>query len=189
MRDTLTAVFGALLLASTYLAIGLCVSARTDNQVVALLLTLVVGGALYLVGADALVSLATQEQGELLRQIGSGARFESIERGVLDLRDLVYYGSLTAFFLVLNGFFLEHPRLDAGAPAGRTRALQLQLGVALVGLNALAALGGNPAPFPGAAWGEADPRIAEGHRQVRARQAHLPAPTQRAAPNLAGQTP
>ena len=73
---------GALLLASTYLAIGLCVSARTDNQVVALLLTLVVGGALYLVGSTQVVSLASQEQGEVLRLIGSGSRFESVERGV-----------------------------------------------------------------------------------------------------------
>lgn len=130
---------GALLLASTYLAIGLCVSARTDNQVVALLLTLVVGGALYLIGSTQVVSLASQEQGELLRLLGSGARFESVERGVVDARDLVYYGSLTAFFLVLNGYFLEAPRLDQGSPSGSARAWALRATVGLVGLNAVAA--------------------------------------------------
>jgi ABC-2 type transport system permease protein len=40
--------------------------------------------------------------GEILRGIGSGSRFESIERGVVDLRDLLYYLSLTGIFLTLN---------------------------------------------------------------------------------------
>src|SRR5678816_2672141 len=52
-------VFGgylaALLLASAYLSIGLCVSAATDNQIVALILTAVVCGLIYLPGADDVV--------------------------------------------------------------------------------------------------------------------------------------
>ena len=47
----------ALCLSAAYLAIGLCVSARTDNQVVALMVTLAVGSALYLVGSDAITGL------------------------------------------------------------------------------------------------------------------------------------
>ena len=86
---------GALLLASAYMAIGLCISARTDNGV-ALMITLVVGGLLYLVGAKAVASFFGNETSEFLRAIGTGSRF-GIERGVLDVRDFLYYGSLTVF--------------------------------------------------------------------------------------------
>lgn len=131
---------GALLLGALYVSIGLCVSARTDNQVVSLMVTLVVGGALYLVGTDTVTALVDNATAEVLRGIGTGARFQSIERGVLDLRDLVYYGALTAFFLVLNGAFLEADRLDPGSERGRVRGTALWTGVVLVGANAIAAV-------------------------------------------------
>src|SRR5690606_27606551 len=47
---------GALLLGALYVAIGLCVSSRTDNQVVSLMTTLVLGGLAYVVGSDALTA-------------------------------------------------------------------------------------------------------------------------------------
>jgi len=130
---------GAALLAAAYLAIGLCVSARTDNQVVALMVTLVIGGLMYLIGTDGVVGLFGSGTAEILRSLGSGSRFESIERGVLDLRDLTYYGSITAFFLVLNGYFLDQQRLDPGSASGGKRRLALALLVSLTGLNAVAA--------------------------------------------------
>ncbi len=97
----------ALLLASTYMAIGLCVSAKTDNQIVALMVTATICAVMYALGADAVTKFVGNETGEFLRSLGTGSRFSSIERGVLDLRDLLYYGSLTVFFLVLNTYFLE----------------------------------------------------------------------------------
>ena len=131
--------FAALLLAAAYMAIGLCVSARTDNQVVALMVTLVLGGLLWLVGTDTVTSFFTVETGERLRAFGTGSRFESIERGVLDLRDIAYYLGITAFFLVLNGVFLEWERLDPRSTHGRVRSTALLATVALVGLNVVAA--------------------------------------------------
>lgn len=125
----------ALLLASTYMAIGLCVSARTDNQIVALMVTALICAVLYLIGAESVAGLVGSGAGEVLRAIGSGSRFDSIERGVLDLRDLFYYGSLTAFFLVLNVHFLEMKRLEKQPAAGASRRPALVLTVALVGLN------------------------------------------------------
>ena len=130
---------GALLLSAAYLAIGLCVSARTDNQVVALMVTLVIGGLMYLVGTDGVVALFGNQGAEILRALGSGSRFESIERGVLDLRDLTYYGSITTFFLVLNGYFLDKQRLDPGSERGASRRIALGMLVGLTGLNVIAA--------------------------------------------------
>jgi ABC-2 type transport system permease protein len=127
----------AITLAAAYVAIGLWISCRTDNQIVSLILTVVVTGALYLVGSDALTSLVGYRAGEWLHAIGAGSRFASITRGVLDLRDLYYYLSITAAFLALNRLSLETLRWAGNPPnAGHRR----WIGVAsLLALNALAA--------------------------------------------------
>lgn len=129
----------ALLLGSTYLALGLCISALTDNQIVALLVTGIIGGLMYVVGGEQVAGtigvIFGNEAGEIMRSLGTGSRFASIERGVLDLRDLFYYGSLTAFFLSLNGYFLETKRMEKQPADGNSRRGALMLGVALVGLN------------------------------------------------------
>jgi len=93
---------GALLLGAAYLAIGQFVSALTDNQILAFILTLIVCIVLYGLGSDAITSLLPANITALLRALGTGSRFESIARGVIDPRDLAYYGSLTFFFLTLS---------------------------------------------------------------------------------------
>jgi ABC-2 type transport system permease protein len=134
-------VFGgylaALLMASAYVAIGLFVSSRTDNQIVALILTVLLCGAFYLVGTQGITGLVGDTPGNILRSLGTGSRFESIERGVIDLRDLVYYLSLMTLFLLLNVLSLDGKRwsLSAHTAAYRRNAI---LRVALVGLNLLA---------------------------------------------------
>ena len=128
----------AALLASTYMAIGLCVSARTDNQIVALMVTSVICALLYALGSDTMTGFFGNTAGELLRALGSGSRFASIERGVLDVRDFFYYGSLTAFFLLVNGYFLERRRLDVLAKHGQDKANSLLLIIALAAANVVA---------------------------------------------------
>ena len=111
-------VFGgylaAILLAAAYAAIGLFVSSRTDNQIVALILTVLVCGLFYLLGSGGLTDFVGDRFGEILRAIGSGSRFESIQRGVIDLRDLLYYLSLTGIFLMLNVLSLDSKRWSTG---------------------------------------------------------------------------
>jgi ABC-2 type transport system permease protein len=127
----------ALLLASTYLAVGLCVSSMTENQIVALIVTVVVCTLLYLPGTSAITSLVGADTAEFLRMLGTGSRFESIARGVLDLRDLAYYASLVAFFLALNTVLLEAKGWGAGQRT-RTKRMNAGLMIALMALNALA---------------------------------------------------
>jgi len=98
------------LLGATYLSIGLFVSARTDNPIVSLIGTVSICGLLYLVGSPAFTGFFDTRMAELLRLAGSGARFDSITRGVLDLRDLGYYLSLTIAFLTLTVYSLERLR-------------------------------------------------------------------------------
>ncbi|MFN2156145.1 MAG: Gldg family protein [Anaerolineae bacterium] len=127
----------ALLMASAYAAIGLFVSSRTDNQIVALIVTLLLCGAFYLVGTAWVTDLAGSTLGEALRAIGTGSRFESIERGVIDLRDLIYYLSLTALFLGLNVISLDSKRWSVGARMAGYRRNAL-MRVALIGANLVA---------------------------------------------------
>ena len=130
---------GALLLGAAYLAIGLCVSARTDNQVVALMTTLLIGGAMYLIGSPRLGGLVEGSTAEFLSALGTGARFQSIERGVFDLRDIVYYVSIAVFCLGLNVWFIDSRRLDRHSEQGKGRARARQLGLVLLGANAILA--------------------------------------------------
>jgi ABC-2 type transport system permease protein len=127
----------AILMAAAYVAIGLFVSSRTDNQIVALILTVLVGGLFYLVGSRGVTDFVGDNVAEILRAIGSGSRFESIERGVIDVRDLIYYLSLTAFFLTLNVVSLDSKRWSTGEHTLPHRR-GLMLTVALIGLNLVA---------------------------------------------------
>jgi ABC-2 type transport system permease protein len=105
----------AILLAGAYAAIGLFVSSRTDNQIVALISTALLCGFLYLLGSGGLADFVGQSLGDALRAIAPGSRFESIERGVVDLRDMLYYLSLSGVFLALNVFSLISKRWSQGA--------------------------------------------------------------------------
>ena len=126
-----------LFLAAAYVAIGQAMSARTDNPIVALILSVAVCGLFYLIGAPLLTNLFGRETGDLLALFGTGTRFASIERGVLDLRDIYYYLSIVAIFLALNLYTLERLRWSGNPPTGKHR--QLVLVLLLTALNFAAA--------------------------------------------------
>ena len=100
----------AFLLGAAYVAIGLFVSARTDSQIVSLIMATFACGVFYLVGSPVLTDPLPGGVADILRALGTGSRFESITRGLLDLRDLYYYLSLAAVFLALNVYGLEVQR-------------------------------------------------------------------------------
>jgi gliding motility-associated transport system permease protein/gliding motility-associatede transport system auxiliary component len=93
---------GAVLLGAAYLSVGQFISATTENQILSFILALVVCMGLYGLGTEAFAGLFPDRTASLLRSLGTGSRFESIARGVIDLRDLLYYASLTVFFLALS---------------------------------------------------------------------------------------
>ena len=125
-----------LLLGAAYLSVGLFVSARSDNQIVSLISATAVSGLLYLIGAPAITDFFGNQVGEWLRLLGTGARFDDITRGVIDLRDFVYYLSLTAIFLTLNTFSLERERW--AATGNKRHHRNWRVGTALLIANAIA---------------------------------------------------
>jgi len=134
-------VFGGylatLFLASAYIAIGLYVSGKSENQIVSLIVTVLVCGLFYLLGSETLGAFFGNRGSELLQLFGSGSRFNAITRGVIDLRDLYYYLSLTGIFLCLNIHGLEKIRWADNPANSRHRRLQLATGLLIA--NFLAA--------------------------------------------------
>lgn len=132
-------VFGgylaSLLIAAAYASIGLFISSRTDNQIVALILTVIISGIFYLVGSSFVTGLFPGNIADILRAIGTGSRFESIQRGVIDLRDLIYYGTLSALFLLLNVVSLDSIRWSQRSTDYRSTYLRT---TALICLNLVA---------------------------------------------------
>lgn len=93
---------GALLMGAAYLAIGLWISSFTENQIVAFILGVVITFTLFIVGNPFVTMAAPSMLVPVLNYIGLGNHFQSIERGVLDTRDILYYFSVISFFLFLN---------------------------------------------------------------------------------------
>jgi ABC-2 type transport system permease protein len=100
----------SLFLAAAYVSIGLYMSGRTDNPIVALILTVACAGAFCLIGSSLLTTLFDHRVSGILELLGSGSRFQSIQRGVLDCRDIYYYVSIVGVFLTLNLLSLERIR-------------------------------------------------------------------------------
>jgi ABC-2 type transport system permease protein len=96
---------GTLLLGGLYLAVGLFTSALTKNQVVAYILGLAICLALYLMGM--FYAAAGPVIGPILEYASPAYQFQKITRGVIELRNLVYYLSAITLLLVLSVQTLE----------------------------------------------------------------------------------
>ncbi len=94
--------FGTLFLIACYTCIGLFTSTLSENQIVAFLLGMLCCFAFYY-GFEGVASLFSEGETTIfIQKLGMKAHFESIARGVLDTRDLVYFVSLSTFFLFLT---------------------------------------------------------------------------------------
>lgn len=96
----LTGYLGMLLISMTYISIGLFASSITTNQVVAFLLALFIG-VFFLIIFDVLSNSFTGWFANLYSYLSLSTHYESISRGVIDSKDLIYFLSITIFGLVL----------------------------------------------------------------------------------------
>jgi len=93
---------GALLLGAAYVALGLVGSALAQDQFVALVLGWVFGLVTLLPGLPFWETTVNRGVADALRGFAFNSRFESIARGLIDARDVLFYATATAFLLVLN---------------------------------------------------------------------------------------
>lgn len=93
---------GAILLGGAYLSIGLFVSSLTENQIVAFILGVSICFFLLLLGEEWIIARLPVFLQPISKYVGIATHFDSIGKGVIDSRDLVYYFSIIGFFLFLN---------------------------------------------------------------------------------------
>jgi len=98
---------GALLMGAGYLSIGLWCSSMTENQITAFITSLGISVAFFLIGNQFVTMKLPSAIVPVFNYLGIGNHFDSIGRGVIDSRDIVYYISLIGFFLFLNVRSLE----------------------------------------------------------------------------------
>ncbi len=98
---------GAVLLGGAYLSIGLMFSALTENQIVAFILGVVGCFVLFIVGTPLIAGGAGGTTASVMQYLALGGHFDSIARGVIDTRDVIYYCSVIAFFLFLNTIIVK----------------------------------------------------------------------------------
>jgi len=100
--------FGTFFLMACYTAIGIFASTLSENQIVAFIIGLVLCFFMYY-GFESLSTIFEDGQTSLFAQnIGMKHHFESISRGILDTRDLIYFISVTIFFLFLTVLQLKN---------------------------------------------------------------------------------
>ena len=97
--STIGSYIGLLFLAATYTSIGLFTSTFSKNQIVAFILGVFITFFLFY-GFDAIASLFSNSYSVQL--FGINEHFKSISRGVIDTRDVLYFISVTSFFLLLT---------------------------------------------------------------------------------------
>ncbi|HIE11018.1 MAG TPA: ABC transporter permease [Kiritimatiellae bacterium] len=99
----LTGYLGSFLMAGTYLALGMFCSALTRSQVVSFILATVAGLFVVLIGFDPVTGILSRFLPSGVVEAVAAAsilpHFEATARGVLDVRDLVYFGSTVTFLL------------------------------------------------------------------------------------------
>ena len=89
---------GLLVLSAAYIAIGLFASSLTSNQIVAFLLALFLCFWFQFIFGF-LGNYSSGIMGDILSSISMGEHYNSLARGVIDTKDLVYFGSVIFFFL------------------------------------------------------------------------------------------
>jgi len=107
---------GSFLMAGAFLAVGSCISAATRNQVVAFILTAAVCFLFLLAGTPLVLDFfrAFFPQGviDAIAGLSFLSHFTSISKGVIDLRDMIYFLATIGFWLYANAVVIDLKKAD-----------------------------------------------------------------------------
>ena len=111
----LAGYLGCLMVAGAYLAVGAAVSALTKNQVIAFVIAVAVCFLFAAAGSPVVTDFLSQRMpilAELARSISVTERYNGFIRGVVALRDIVFFATFIAFWLFVNSVVLDHRKTD-----------------------------------------------------------------------------
>ena len=107
---------GSFLMAGAFLAIGSCISACTKSQVIAFILTVVVCFLFLLAGYPLVLNFfsvwAPQGIVDAISGLSFLTHFNSISKGVIDLRDVIYFVLSIAFWLYASAVVIDLKKAD-----------------------------------------------------------------------------
>ena len=124
---------GAALLAAQGVAIGLWASSLTRNQITAFILAASVSFALVLIGTSVVLIGLPPSLGVGVSNLSVLGHFQNVARGVVDLRDVIYFLSTAGLFLFMAVSVMSRERLSAGRSAYRRLRTGTAALIAVVG--------------------------------------------------------
>jgi ABC-2 type transport system permease protein len=104
---------GSLVLGMVYLSIGAFASSLTRDQIIAFVIGVAISAVFFLMGFPPVVNIIRDMSPEVataIQRFGVIPHFESISRGVVDTRDVIYALTVSGFFLLLNVLVIERRR-------------------------------------------------------------------------------
>ncbi|GAA4231509.1 hypothetical protein GCM10022291_04160 [Postechiella marina] len=107
MGSTLGSYFGLLFLVTSYTAIGVFCSTLSENQIVSFICAVFLCFLFY-IGFE---GIADYVASTFIEQLGMSTHYKSMSRGVLDTRDIIYFITTTAFFIVLTVYGIKTEKL------------------------------------------------------------------------------
>jgi ABC-2 type transport system permease protein len=110
-----TGYLGGLLVAGAFLAIGAALSAATKNQVIAFVLAVAVCFVFAVSSYPLVTDFLSQRVpvlAEVARRVSVTDRYQSFTRGLIELRDVIYFASFIGFWLFVNAVILDHRKAD-----------------------------------------------------------------------------
>ena len=102
----LTGYLGLVLMSAAYISIGIFASSITNNQIVAFLLALLIGICFHLIFM-VLSGAETGVLGNIFHFLNLNSHYESVSRGVLDSKDILYFVSMVVIWLSAAEFSLN----------------------------------------------------------------------------------
>jgi ABC-2 type transport system permease protein len=105
MGSTIGSYFGLLFLIAAYSAIGIFTSTLSDNQIVAFIIAVFLCFFFYF-GFESLATIVPAFS-NFISALGMQNHYKSMSRGVIDTRDILYFGSATVLFLSLTVYNLK----------------------------------------------------------------------------------
>ncbi len=111
LGQVLCGYLGLMLMSAAYISVGLYASSITSNQIVAFLTALLIGLFFHII-FDVLAGNFSGFVGRIFHTLSLSNHFDGISRGVLDTRDLIYFGSIIFIGLFLSELSLTKRNTD-----------------------------------------------------------------------------